>query len=115
MIQMAWSRVALGTASFLAPAVTARLLGLGQGADPGRDQLARMFAAREIVLGAGYLISKESGRRTWARLGLVVDALDTVAGLKGRSSLPFRAVAGITGAAVGATALGTAKVAKDLR
>jgi hypothetical protein len=114
MIALARGRVALGAVAFAAPGLTARLMGGGGGADGGRDLVTRMFAAREIAVGAGYLLSKGSDRRRWARLGLVVDTLDTVAGLRSRKNTPLWATAGILAAAGGCTALGAAKVAKDI-
>ena len=115
MINLSRGRVALGLAALAVPRVTARVLGLGRGADPGRDYLTRAFGAREIVLGAGYLLSRDdSARRLWARAGLAVDALDLVSGLKTRRGLPLWVTAGTTAVAGGATAIGAAKVARDL-
>ncbi|MGI5166977.1 hypothetical protein ACQEU3_21770 [Spirillospora sp. CA-253888] len=114
MLNVARSRVALGAVAFAAPGLTVKVLGMGGAADPGRDYVTRMFAAREIALGAGYLLSKGEARRTWARLGLGVDALDTVTGLKTRGRLPLWVTAGAIGVAGGTAGLGAAKVAKDL-
>ena len=114
MIAVARGRVALGALAFAAPGLTARLAGGAKGADGTRDLLTRMFAAREIVVGTGYLLSKGSDRKLWARLGLVVDGLDTVGALRSRGKAPLWATAGILAAAAGCTALGAAKVAKDV-
>ncbi len=114
MLNLARGRVALGLAALAAPKLTVRLLGLGRGADTGRDYVTRMFAAREIALGAGYLLSDPSGRRLWARIGLAVDGLDTVSGVRTRAGLPIWVSAGAVGVAGGAAALGAAKVAKDV-
>jgi hypothetical protein len=115
MTNLARGRVALGLAAFAAPKLTVKVAGLGGGADPGRDYMVRMFGAREIALGAGYLLSGEdSGRRLWARLGLAVDSLDLVSGLKTRKGLPVWVTAGTVAAAGGAAAVGAAKVVRDL-
>lgn len=114
MLGLARGRIAIGLAAFATPALTAKVMGLSQGADPGRDHLARMFAAREIALGAGYLLARGPARRTWVRLGLAVDTLDVVAGMQARKSLPLRVAARTTVIAAGAAALGAAKVAQDL-
>jgi hypothetical protein len=114
MIQLARGRVLLGAAAFVLPGLTVRVLGLGRGSDAGRDVVTRMFAAREIVLGAGYLLSRERQRRQWARLGLVVDGLDTVTALRSRKDLPLWVSAGTTAATGACTALGAAKVTRDL-
>jgi hypothetical protein len=114
MLNVARARVALGAAAFAAPGLTVKLMGMSSGADAGRDYVTRMFAAREIALGAGYLLSKGSGRRIWARLGLVVDTLDTVNGLQSRGRLPLWITAGAVAIAGGTAAVGSAKVAKDV-
>ncbi|XRQ11262.1 hypothetical protein ACN3XK_10340 [Actinomadura welshii] len=115
MTSMARGRVALGLAALAAPKPTVKALGLGGGTDPGRDYLVRAFGAREIALGAGYLLSgDDSGRRLWARLGLAVDSLDLMSGLKTRSRLPLWVTAVTVGVAGGAAALGAAKVGRDV-
>ncbi|REE96354.1 hypothetical protein DFJ69_1784 [Thermomonospora umbrina] len=120
MVQMARGRVAIGVAAFAAPGVAARVMGAAGGKDPARDLVTRIFASREIALGAGYLLSRGRGRAAWARLGLAVDALDTVAGVKSRKprggvrGVPLWASGGFSVIALGAAGLGAAKVAKDL-
>lgn len=114
MLRLAKGRVVLGVAAFTVPGLTVRLMGMGRGADPGRDFVTRMFAAREIALGAGYLLSKESDRRLWARLGLLVDGLDTAGAVRSRGGLPLWITASATAVAGGCTALGAAKVTRDL-
>lgn len=114
MTNLARGRVAIGLAAFAAPKLAVKLMGLGSAADPGRDYVARMFAAREIALGAGYLLSDDHGRRLWARLGLAVDSLDVLSGLKTRGALPLWVTAGAVGIAGAAAGIGTAKVASDI-
>jgi len=114
LVQVARGRVALGVAAFAAPRLTARLVGMGRGADAGRDYAVRLFAARELVLGAGYLLSGPSGRRTWTRFGLLTDALDTAAALKTRGGVSPWATAGTAAAAGTCAAIGAAGVVKDL-
>lgn len=116
MLQMARGRVALGVSAFLAPALAARTMGGDGRKDPARDLVTRIFASREIALGAGYLLSNEAGRTVWARLGVLVDGLDTVAGLKSRKSgVPLWASGAFSAIAIGAVGIGGAKVAKDLK
>ncbi|ACY96431.1 hypothetical protein [Thermomonospora curvata] len=120
MVRLAYGRLALGVTSFLAPAVGARLMGAGGGRDAGRDLVTRIFASREIALGAGYLLSGAKGRAMWARLGLMVDTLDAVAGVKagvkrdGVRGVPLWAASMFTSVAATAAGLGAAKVVKDL-
>lgn len=40
--------------------------------------LIRIFGARALGLGIGYLYSDEANRRRWQRIGLVVDTLDNL-------------------------------------
>jgi hypothetical protein len=114
MLGLARGRVALGVAAFALPGLTVRLMGMGKAADPGRDFVTRMFAAREIALGAGYLLSAEPNRRSWARLGLAVDGLDTLNALRSRRGLPLWVAAGATAVTGGCAALGAAKVGRDI-
>ena len=118
MVRLAQGRLAVGAATMLAPGLVVKVMGLGNGNDPGRDVVARMLASREIALGAGYLLSRGQGRKLWARLGLVVDSFDALAGLKSRGGdekVPLWAAAGFTLIAATGSAIGAAKVAKDLR
>lgn len=116
---MAQGRLAVGAVTLLAPGLVVKVMGLGNGRDPGRDVVARMLASREIALGAGYLLSKGPSRKLWVRLGLVVDSFDALAGLKSRGGkedkVPLWAAAGFTLIAATGSAIGAAKAAKDLR
>src|SRR5437868_10755531 len=113
MLTMARARVALGLAALTTPRLTGRIAGMS-GSDPGRDYMTRLFGAREVALGAGYVFSDPTGRRLWARVGLAVDSADTLSGLRTRPGLPLWATAGAVGVAAGAATLGAAKIAKDL-
>ena len=71
----------LGAAGRLAPHATARAFGAD---DPDSAELAymtRVFGARALALGSGYLLSPGQSRRTWQRLALAVDVADTIAGV----------------------------------
>ncbi|WUH97949.1 hypothetical protein OHR68_31235 [Spirillospora sp. NBC_00431] len=115
MTNLARGRIAVGLAALAVPGLTARVMGMGSGADAGRDYLVRAFGAREVALGAGYLLSgDDSGRRLWTRLGLAVDALDVLSAAKTRPGLPLWATAGAVGIAGAAAGLGAAKTARDL-
>ncbi|MFA1543397.1 hypothetical protein [Actinomadura monticuli] len=114
MTNLARGRVALGVAALAAPGLTVKLMGMGGGADPGRDYVVRMFGAREVAVGAGYLLSDENGRRLWARLGLAIDALDVTSGLKTTKALPLWVTAGAVAIAASAVGIGAAKVASDI-
>jgi hypothetical protein len=115
MTNLARARVAVGVAALAAPRIAARVSGTGQGADAGRDYVIRMFAAREIALGAGYLLGGDDAvRRHWARLGLAVDALDVFSALRTRPGLPLWVTAGGVGVAGAAAGIGAAKVVREI-
>ena len=115
MTHVARGRVAVGLAALAAPRLSMRLIGLGGAADPGRDFAVRAFGAREVALGAGYLLSGDlTGRRLWARLGLAVDALDAVSAAKTRPGPPLWAKAGVLAVSGTAAGIGAAKVTRDL-
>lgn len=115
MTNLARGRIALGLAALAAPGLTSRIMGMGSGADAGRDYLVRAFGAREVALGAGYLLSGDgSGRRLWTRLGLAVDTLDVLSAARTRPGLPLWATAGAVGVAGGAAGIGAAKTVRDL-
>ncbi|WP_240808449.1 MULTISPECIES: hypothetical protein [Actinomadura] len=115
MKNLARGRIAFGLAALTAPKLTVRLMQMGSGDDAGRDYLVRAFGAREVALGAGYLLSgDESGRRLWTRLGFGIDVLDTLSAAKTRPGLPLWVTAATVGIAGGCAGLGAAKVARDL-
>lgn len=103
---------AAGSSAFLVPAVGARTFGIP--ADAEGKYLIRMFAARNIALTAGLLISRGRARRLWYQAGVLCDALDVGAGLLGFTEGKERKSATIdTGAALAATALGVAGLLMD--
>lgn len=108
--QLAVARVTLGAASLLAPRLATKVLGFGGGFDGGRDYMTRLFAAREIALGAGYLLTRGQTRSTVVRFGLAVDSLDTFSGLKSRGAVPLWATAAATAVSTSAAAIGAAGV-----
>ncbi|MCF8612240.1 hypothetical protein L5G28_19040 [Gordonia sp. HY285] len=75
---LAVGRIALGVASLVAPGTLARGLGVQQ--TPELDYLTRIFGARAIALGLGYLTTPAAERPRWQRLALMVDITDTAHG-----------------------------------
>lgn len=75
-------RFATGVAAWLAPDKTARLLGLGSGhQQPFTTQL---FGSRELMLAIAIMDTASPQLRTRAlQLGLLADALDIIAALRG--------------------------------
>ncbi len=113
---LAVGRLVLGAAGRLAPHATARAF---RAEDPGSAELAymtRVFGARAIALGSGYLLSRGEARRTWQRLALGVDVADTIAGvghLRRRDIARPKALA-LTALTGTYAAIGAARLARDL-
>lgn len=77
------ARIAVGVAAWLVPAFTTRRFGLGTIAtDPNGALVARLFAARDFVLGGAVLVAREPDALTRAlEIGLVVDVADIAAAI----------------------------------
>ena len=113
---LAIGRLVLGASSRLAPHATARAFGA---ADPGSPELAymsRIFGARAIALGSGYLLSRGEVRRRWQRIALGVDVSDTIAGIGQlrRKDVPRPAALAVTALTGAYAAVGAAKLVRDL-
>jgi hypothetical protein len=113
---LAVGRLVLGAAGRLAPHGTARTF---RADDPDSAELAymtRVFGARAIALGSGYLLSRGEARRVWQRLALGVDVSDTIAGighLRRRDIARPKALA-LTALTGTYAAIGAARLARDL-
>jgi hypothetical protein len=71
--------VPYGAPSWIAPTLSAKVLGAGPASsEPHTRYLMRIFGIRAIALGASYLLTTGSARRTSQRLALVVDTADTL-------------------------------------
>ena len=93
------ARIAVGVAAWLMPAFTTRRFGLGTIAtDPNGAVVARLFAARDFVLGGAVLAARDPEALTRAlELGLVVDVADIAAAIVGLREGGNRAGALIVG------------------
>lgn len=102
-------RLGLGGAFLVAPITSVRVLGLDTATAKRVIFLARMTAGRDIVLGAGALLSRDRKVRAgWIAAGAAADVVDSVAigaALKNGTARGIPAV-GITVGAAGAAALG---------
>jgi hypothetical protein len=79
LVGLAAGRIALGVAALVAPR---RLTsGFGMSSTPATDYLTRIYGARALALGAGYLTEPKSQRGRWHRIGLAVDVSDSVTAL----------------------------------
>lgn len=98
---------AVGGAAFLAPTIGARKLGVSDGADG--SYLVRLFAARNVALAAGLMVSRGEARKLWYQAGIACDALDVAAGLLGFKEGKKPSSAAVdTGASVAALVIGLA-------
>ncbi|MBB5917565.1 hypothetical protein BJY24_006477 [Nocardia transvalensis] len=112
---LAAGRIALGAASLVAPRWLGRTLGMRLG--PESVYLTRIFGARALALGLGYLTAPEGERRRWQRLALMVDIIDTTHGANhlARGDVPRTAAAPLVALTGSYMAVGAARLARDLR
>ncbi|MBY8858773.1 nuclear transport factor 2 family protein [Nocardia sp. CA2R105] len=93
---LATGRVLLGIAALAAPRRFARIVGVATA--PELTYLTRIFGARAVALGLGYLTAAPAERRRWRPLLLAVDASDTLTGVTHllRRDVPGRAAISMT-------------------
>ena len=110
---LAIGRLVLGTLALLFPAVTARLFMLKVKTNPQLPYMTRLFAAREIAVGALTLNAPESARTSMTGLGMAIDGSDAVAGIAATRSGAVSKPVGVllTGAALAAVAAGASTFA----
>jgi hypothetical protein len=73
-------RIAIGVTALAAPELAGKLFRLDTGANPQLPYMTRMFASREIALGAVTLVSRGGARRALTAVGIAVDGADAYAG-----------------------------------
>lgn len=86
------SRMVTGLAFISAPGPVGRLL-IDEDADrPGAQLFIRAFGARDVLLGAGVVLTRRDKRaqRTWLASCAFADAFDAAAALAGYGSMPPR-------------------------
>lgn len=72
-------RILLGATAFAYPASQTRMNGVPDHVlSTELKYLIRIFGARALALGIGYLSSDEPNRRRWQYIGLMVDTLDNL-------------------------------------
>jgi hypothetical protein len=105
---LAVGRVALGAIALVFPTLAARLFMLKVSSNPQLPYMTRLFAAREIAVGALTLTAPQSARTSMVGLGMAVDGSDAIAGFaaarSGAVSRPVGVV--LTGGALAAVAAG---------
>jgi hypothetical protein len=111
---LALTRIAVGIGTWLAPRGSLAVTKLDPTA-PQSPYLLRLFAAREAALGVITLVAVGQ-RESLLTLGLVVDGLDTLAGLSAsRSPSAGPATGVLTGVAAGGVAIGALALARARR
>jgi hypothetical protein len=101
-------RIALGTASWVAPRFISRLFGVpAERITPELEYMNRVFGVRAVTLGIGYLAASDEGRALWHRLWLLCDTADTV---MGAAMVRQRKLGIVSGAAALATTGGAAAI-----
>jgi hypothetical protein len=110
---LAIGRIALGAVALLFPTLAARLFLLSAKNNPQLPYMTRLFAAREIAVGALSLTAPEGSRTTMVSLGMAIDGSDAVAGIVAARSGAVSKPVGLllTGAALGAVAAGASTFA----
>ena len=110
---LAIGRIALGAVALLFPALAARLFLLSAKNNPQLPYMTRLFAVREIAVGALTLTAPESSRTSMTGLGMAIDGSDAIADVaavrSGAVSKPVGVL--LTGAALGAVAAGASTFA----
>jgi hypothetical protein len=101
-------RVGLGVAALVSPGLAARLWVGPSAGEPAGVVLGRAAGVRDLALGAGVLLAARQGpqaERTWVAAGAACDAVDVATTLAAWRTLAAGRLL-VTGAAVGAAALG---------
>ena len=110
---MAIGRLAIGAVALLFPALATRLFLLDPERNPQLSYMTRLFAIREIAVGAVTLSAPETARTSMVGLGMAVDGSDAIAGIAAARSGAVSKPTGIvlTGAALAAVAGGASTFA----
>ena len=74
-------RIALGAAAWLAPGIAVRVLGDAPAARTSLPLFLRLFGARDVAMGLGYLQVSRDQQDRLLLIGMGVDAADGVASL----------------------------------
>lgn len=80
MTGLALGRIAIGIGALASPDLASKVFRLDGAGNPQLPYMTRMFASREIALGAVTLVSRGAARRQLVSLGIAVDAADAFAG-----------------------------------
>ena len=108
-------RVLVGGQTYLAPRLSARLVGFDPDANPQAAYWARLFGIRDVVLGLAALQTEGDARRRIVQLTAACDAADLASAVMGRRagylSGPAALISG--GLALGAGIVASATAASE--
>ncbi|WP_169816305.1 nitroreductase/quinone reductase family protein [Nocardia miyunensis] len=110
---MAIGRMALAVMSLAAPHRFAGLVGVA--GPPELTYMTRIYGARAMVMGLGYLTGDARERHRWKRFALAVDIADTLTGIAHllRNDVPPRAAAAMVALTGSYTVLGAIEVVSE--
>jgi hypothetical protein len=110
-------RIAVGAGAWLAPRLSARLLGMEEENSPQAAYLMRLFGVRDAALGVGLMASAKGQRPSWLRTAIGCDLADGAASLLAtrRGELTGHAGAAATGAGLAGAALGAVILQRETR
>lgn len=108
-VYLAWLRIGIAGAAFVAPRRVARLWSGEEGSPTLTKSMLRSWAGREAALGVGLLMAlkHDTGVRGWLEGGALADGADAAAALLSFKRLPRVRRVGIVAAAVGTAVLET--------
>jgi hypothetical protein len=112
---LALGRIAIGVGALASPDLASKLFRLDGPNNPQLGYMTRMFASREIALGAVTLVAKGAARRKLVALGIFVDGADAFAGYDAMrtGSVTNSVGIGLTAPALGAVIAGGIALATD--
>ena len=84
---LAAGRIVLGVTSLVAPRAFATAVGVVNPSDE-LSYMTRVYGARAVAMGTGYLTATPHEQARWAKLSLAIDISDTIAGT--RQAFPNR-------------------------
>lgn len=80
-LSLAAARILVGTVALATPNEASKLFRLDAAGNPQLPYMTRLFASREIALGAATLLARGPAQRQLIAAGIAVDAADAVAAL----------------------------------
>jgi hypothetical protein len=112
---LALGRIAIGVAALASPALGAKLFRVDLARNQQLPYMMRLFASREIALGAMTLVAKGTARRKLVGLGMAIDGSDAFASYDAMRSGAISQTTGVflTGPAIGAVVTGAIGLATE--